>query len=77
MNILNNASVRKTGHGYWLASPYFLGNDYASGRNVYYHGSISSFNVNALDGVRPAISLISGTEYVSGDGSTDNPYIVD
>jgi hypothetical protein len=42
-----------------------------------FNGSLVSYIMNNNFGVRPAVSLISGTEYVSGDGSTDNPYIVE
>ncbi len=77
MNILNNATVRKTGQDYWLASPYYFYYIDAHERFMYNHGGITSANVSGDRGVRPVVSLISGTEYVSGDGSTDNPYIVE
>ena len=77
MNILNNATVRKTGQYYWLASPDYFNFSNAYERYVYSIGSIYYDFVNYSSGVRPAVSLISGTEYVSGDGSTDNPYIVE
>ena len=76
MNILNNATVRKTGQWYWLASPIYFNDINANERYVNYVGNIYYNYVNGDSGVRPAVSLISGTEYVSGDGSTDNPYIV-
>jgi hypothetical protein len=75
MNILNNATVRAK--GYWLGSPYDFHGYFARVRDVFYDGYLSSGSVDGNVGVRPAVSLISGTEYVSGDGSTDNPYIVE
>ena len=50
-----------SGNSYWGLSP---GNFYSSG--VY--GSC---------GVRPAVSLRTGIEYMSGDGSVDTPYVID
>ena len=41
------------------------------------NGSTTSHNlVNNSNGVRPAISLASGTIVSSGDGSINNPYII-
>ena len=81
MNILNHAIVRKTGQYYWLASPGSFSNVYALEHIVnkdgyIYDGYVKGNNVNGY-GVRPVVSLISGTEYVSGDGSKNNPYIVE
>ena len=76
MNILNSAIIRKTGQGYWLGSPYSSNYD-AFVSFVDYLSRIHNVNVDSTAGVRPVVSLISGTEYVSGDGSTDNPYIVE
>ena len=73
MDILGNSNVRKTGQYYWLASPgYFGGN--AFGRNVGSNGSLLNRSVNYAYGVRPAVSLASGTEYSDGDGSMEKPY---
>lgn len=79
MNILNNATVRKTGQWYWLASPYSSSNTFSSGIDVSYLGRFSNSTVDSdsVVGVRPAVSLISDIEYASGDGSTDNPYVVE
>ena len=38
-------------------------------------GSLSDYGVVNLDGLRPAISLISSTS-VTGNGTSDNPYVV-
>lgn len=76
MNILNYSTIRKTGRWYWLASPNYFGIN-AYERSVSNFGVINNVSVDSYVGVRPAVSLISGTEYVSGDGSTDNPYIVE
>jgi len=75
-SLLNQASTRVVPHYFWLASPRNLDNLHASLRSVYPDGSISSHYVSNTHGVRPAISLITGTEYTKGDGSMTNPYIV-
>ena len=73
MNILNNNNARKTGHAYWLFSPYyFVDNAYV--RNVNSTGNVN-YSYNNV-GVRPSVSLTPGTEYSSGDGSMANPYVV-
>ena len=63
---------------WWTMSPYFYGNASA----FYVHGSIhvgqlTYNNVHATaPGIRPVLSLKSCVTYVSGDGSSDNPYTV-
>ena len=78
MNILNNNNARNTGQRYWLASPsHHLYPPAYFSRGVDNEGKMSSFLIFLdLYGVRPAISLIPGIEYVSGDGSMANPYVV-
>ncbi len=60
---------------WWSLSPgYFVGksaNVWRVGMNKLYVGSVQS-----LEGVRPAISLISSTT-VTGDGTSENPYVVE
>ena len=77
MNLLNNDNARNNSYfsGYWLMSPaafYFSG-----AMQTEIQSNIGFDYVDYNDGVRPAISLASGTEYVSGDGSMENPYVVD
>lgn len=78
MNLLNNKNIRKTGFEYWTNSPYnYAGENYTYYRTVNSSGNVLiNVNVNA-QGVRPAISLKPGTEYVSGNGSMTNPYVVE
>ena len=69
----------KTGSYYWAGSPgnfdychayeYFVDPD-GYLRDDYYY-------VNSTLGVRPAVSLIPGTVYSDGDGSKNNPYVVE
>ncbi|MBQ6497570.1 MAG: hypothetical protein IJI58_02515 [Bacilli bacterium] len=75
--ILKNNNIRKTGQYYWLVSPaHFLGSE-ASENRVGTTGSYNSYNVtDNTSGVRPAVSLKPGTEYISGTGSMADPYVV-
>ena len=41
-----------------------------------YSESVSFNRINGESGIRPVISLVKGTEYESGTGSTTDPYIV-
>ncbi len=76
VNILNNRNARKTGIIYWLASPHSFGYDYAYGRDVDNIGDVANIYINYARGVRPAVSLSPGVEFVDGDGSKANPYVV-
>ena len=80
MELLNNSNIRKTGKFYWLSSPYHFGQWYAYDWSVYGDDDSRSgagYLVSAPAGMRPAISLKPDTEYVDGDGSMANPYIVE
>ena len=85
VNLLNNGILKSPSY-FWIMSPRSFE---ASDVNVFmvksngnvgiedvdgrYSGSLSNYN----EGVKPVISLRPGTEYVSGTGSKDDPYIVD
>ena len=75
MNLLNNYNLRNTGQYYWLSSPHYFHSSNANEYSVYSAG-YSSSNVTSTHGVRPVISLKPETEYASGTGSKDDPYII-
>jgi hypothetical protein len=77
MNLLGGSDIRKTGSSYWLLSPDYFGSDYARVNIVYSNGYFNDGYVLDASGVRPSVSLTTGIEYSSGDGSMSNPYIVD
>ena len=59
---------------WWSLSPNgFYGDD--AGVWVVYSGNLRNGYVNDVNGLRPAISLISSTS-VTGNGTSDNPYVV-
>lgn len=76
MNLSNSDYVRKAGSAYWLASPYYAYNT-SYNRRIQNDGSLSFANTNGSYTLRPAISLAPGTEYSDGDGSRENPYVVE
>ena len=82
LSIMGDNSVRKSASVYWTQSPrYFYGNNTAI-TPVFFvdtYGKIET-GQNTLQGywgVRPVITIKPKTEYSSGDGSMESPYIVD
>ena len=75
LRILNDWNIRTTGHTYWTLSPGFFSQT-AEGVYVGDSGLWTFGDVTSVHSVRPVISLISGIEYTSGDGSMTNPYVV-
>ena len=60
---------------WWSLSPYDFGGSYAGVWRVY-SGALGNDGVLNDDGLRPVISLISSTN-VTGDGTSENPYVVE
>ncbi len=77
LNLLGGSLARVTGSAYWTMTPNYYGPDVADVRFIASNGYLSYNYAYKNYGVRPAISLASGTSYVSGDGSMTNPYVVD
>ena len=73
----NGNSPLASGNYYWGLSPSYFINGDASGYSVDTIGSSSNNYVGFSRGVRPAVSLRTGIEYMSGDGSVDYPYVID
>ena len=74
---LSDSYYLKSGSYYWLSSPYYV--NYGDAVECFVHsaGDLNSSLVNTPFGVRPALSLVSGTVYSEGDGSKDSPYIIE
>ncbi|MBQ3307065.1 MAG: hypothetical protein IJG68_02610 [Bacilli bacterium] len=76
LNLWNYNDLRNTGQVYWTGTPMSF-SDLVNIRVVSNGGNIiNSRNIKTLVGVRPVISLSSRTKYVSGEGTTDKPYII-
>ena len=75
--LLGNYKIRITGQYYWLGSPGTFQISTANVLSVHDNDKLSLRSVYHTYGLRPAISLKPGTEYVDGDGSMAHPYIVE
>ncbi|MBQ3307392.1 MAG: hypothetical protein IJG68_04275 [Bacilli bacterium] len=77
MNLYNNNSARTLPNSIWLMTPY----RFTTNISVYIHeytGFVTvPYEIDGYYGVRPVISLAPGTVYYFGDGSKNNPYIVE
>lgn len=73
----NANSFLRSGSLFWLLSPYYRrSNGGARGFYLYSNGNLSDGGVSGANGVRPAISLASGTVVASGSGTATDPWIV-
>ena len=79
MSLLYGGSylIRKTGQAYWLLASEYFTNVETYGHHIDTTGNFGQSFVASLHGVRPVVSLKPGTEYASGTGSMDDPYIVE
>ncbi len=80
MNLLGNDKARKDNDysSSWLLSPHSFMNGTPSGTVYYlgYDGSLNNYTTGSSNRVKPAISLVANIEFSTGDGSLENPYIV-
>ena len=77
MHLLSSNTLRKVSQSYWLLSPNSFADTSSIGYTMLSNGRLGTIYMSNSYGVRPAISLIPGIEYSSGDGSMDNPYVID
>lgn len=89
--LIGNSTILKTGEYYWLRTPSGMINRsgykysdtygyYINNNGAYDNALDTSTTHNGYDnsmGVRPVISLKPGIKFVSGDGSKNNPYVVE
>jgi hypothetical protein len=74
----SNKAYLYTNQYWWSLSPYFFDSNVAMEFSLGSGGgSLYGNNVGGSDGVRPAVSLIPGTSFASGDGSSDSPFVVE
>ncbi len=76
LKLLSNY-LRNTGQKYWLGSPSGFERLARATNTIISGGGISNDYVYYSLGVRPVISLKPEIEYTDGDGSKNNPYIID
>ena len=72
------SSYLNTGRWYWLLSPISFQSNLATGFVLFsvISGS-TSYSTTYYDGIRPAISLVSGIRSIEGNGTIDDPYIIE
>ena len=77
LKLFNNNNARKSFGWHWLLNPAQFG-EYTAVSMLTDDGRISGTNVYYSDGIsaNPAISLKPGTKYISGSGTSTDPYIV-
>ena len=77
--LINSELARATGSEYWMFTPSYFTNNSVSVGYVKSSGRIlySNYLVYSSSGVRPAISLKSGIKYKNGDGSKNDPYVIE
>lgn len=77
----NNNSNSKyylyTGKDYWVMSPFSFYYNYANGFYVISYGNLENTVVGNPYIVRPSVSLAPGTKTTEGNGTVDDPYIVE
>lgn len=74
--LLKKTSIQR----YWLITPsYFYATNgiFPSGNIVHPYSHLGGYFISGEYGVRPSVSLLPETEYISGEGSMKNPYIID
>ena len=74
--LLGNSNTIKTGSEFWTGTPHNGLSAIVTSIDSYGNTAYSTATSVAL-GLRPVISLIPDIQYISGDGSMSNPYIID
>ncbi len=72
----NSSYYLYTGEYYWTMSPSFFGSGRARVFNVNSDGSLSYYDVDGTDGVRPVLNLDAGVTLKSGNGTANSPFVV-
>ena len=73
----NSSYYLYTGQYWWAGSPYYFSSNFAYEFHVSSSGYLSYGNVFNAFGVRPVVSLAPGYTISDGDGSTENPFIIE
>lgn len=68
-------SYINNGTAQWSMSPYVF-SSLSTGLQVYNSAILGGYQHSKSSGVRPAISLKAGIDYVSGTGTVNDPYII-
>ena len=77
LNLLGNKKLINSSVDYWVLCQKYFDDNIGYVYYVKSDGSLTYASSNTSKGIRSVISLKTGTKYVSGDGSTDSPYVVE
>ena len=72
----NSSFYLYTGEYFWTLSPSHVNSAGAAGFGLTSNGNFGSINVYGFYGVRPSVSLKSGTAISGGSGTATDPFIV-
>ena len=73
----DNTYYLYSGQDYWTLSPFGSFSKNVLGFIIYSSGTLNNGGISQFSGVRPAISLKKGTKAIDGDGTVENPYVVE
>lgn len=73
----NRSYYLYTGQDWWSASPDRFSNFIAGGFYVIWNGNLVYDAVYSSNGARPVVSLVPGTRSIEGDGTVEDPFIVE
>ena len=77
MNLLGNANARTIGKQYWTMTPHSTNTDVDNFLvSVKSDGNMDYYDASGDTGLRPVISLKPNTSFTTGNGSMENPYVV-
>ena len=78
MNFTEEAETYlNTGKTWWTMTPLRLHGDYQSMISASSSGRVSTSVTDSAIGVRPVISIKAKTKYTTGDGTKENPYVIE
>ena len=77
VSLISFTTFYKTENDYWLMTPYYFSDTAVHGNIITFAlGRIDERTIDSQYGVRPVISIAPNVFYTSGDGSTENPYVI-
>ncbi len=72
----NTSYYLYTGQNYWTMSPYYAGSYALVLGVISIDGYSSAWNTNSAYGVRPVVNLKANTQFSSGNGTSETPFVV-
>ena len=76
MYVTGNSYLNGSDMLYWSMTPLYYDDFMGSIMNIVARESLRNFNITGDGSVRPVINVKVDTGFTSGDGSKDNPYLI-